>query len=254
LAQVAASGGPARRPRCAPGPPRAMPRSDSPRRFRGGGPQARARLLALSLLALLAAPALEAAVGFAVQPFGSAGQAPSRAAGLASPAVRPARAGAKTALHAAKKKAAPKKKAAAKKEEPAEEPEEAAGFNAGDRVSAKWHEDRQWYPALVLYQKDDDTYDVSFDEPTEPEQISSVQEIKLIKRGDKGAEEMHEVPLKVGDLVWGWWMDERKWYNAKLEGIEKDGKLKIRWDEHEPDEPEVEVKPRHEVKLRKRKW
>jgi len=231
------------------GPPSAMPRSDAPRRLR-------LRLPGLAVLAVLAAPALEASVGFAVHPFGNAGPAPSGAAAgrLASPGLQPAGARAAIVRHAAKKAAAKKKAPAKKKEAAVEEPEEIKGFNPGDRVSAKWHEDRQWYPAMVLYQKSEDTWDVSFDEPTEPEQISSVQEIKLIERTKEPMEEMHEVPLKVGDKVWGWWMDDRKWYDATLESIEEDGKLKIKWNEPDEDGPEIEAKPRHEVKLRKRKW
>merc|ERR1712060_748400 len=72
-------------------------------------------------------------------------------------------------------------------------------YFAGDRANAKFHADNQWYPGIILYKKDEGVWDISWDEPDESEQITSVTQVKLLKRGKGGMEDIPNVPLKKGD-------------------------------------------------------
>jgi len=171
----------------------------------------------------------------------------------------------------AKKKAATRKK----KAEPDPEPEEAEekpankkvaakaepkddrdpkGFYPGDRVSAKYHKDAQWYEAVVLYQKDDGVWDISWDEPDEGEQITSVSNIKLVKRGPVGHPELENVPLAPGDKVWALFLEDQNWYEAVLLKMpEADGgKYTVRWDDPDGCPPTAQLE-RHDIKLKLRK-
>jgi len=171
-----------------------------------------------------------------------------------------------------KKKAATKKKAAAVAEEEEEEAEPAPkttkaaakkavkddrdpdDFYPGDRVSAWYHKDKAWYEAILLYKKEDGVWDVSWDEPDEGEQITSVERVKLVKRGPVGHPEIEGVPIAVGDQVLALFLEDKKWYPALLtkEPKEEGGKYTIKWDDPDGMEPTDEL-VRHDIKLKLRK-
>jgi len=176
---------------------------------------------------------------------------------------------AKTAVEPKKEQKAPEPKPEpAKLEKKQEEVEEEAAddgnaFRPGDYVKARYHKDNSVTEAIILYRKggregaDQEIYDVSWDEPEEGEQITSVlvNRIQLIRRGKKGTPEFDNVPLKPGDLLWALYLEDQKWYDAVLEKIDESGKTPmytVKWDDPDPDTHSTLV--RRDVKLRLRKW
>jgi len=182
---------------------------------------------------------------------------------------------------AAPKKPAPAPKAeaesvpaAAKKPVPAQKPEAASApaaakspapaprsevddgnYYPGDKVMSRYHRDNGMYESMILYKKTDEIYDVSWDEPDEGEQISSVtiRDIKLVKRGPPGQEKIPNVPLKVGDKVLALFLSDQKFYGADLTKISDDKKLyTVKWDDPDGAAPTADLE-RHDVKLKLRK-
>jgi len=215
----------------------------------------------LALVAVVA-PLLHAALSFSAQLLRPV---PSSFGLRRAPAARVREA--KTQVWAAKK-AATKKKAAAKEDEEEAKPAKKAAkkaakddrdpddFYPGDRVSAKYHKDKEWYEALVLYKKEEGVWDISWDEPDENEQITSVEpeQIKLVKRGPVDHPELEKVPIAVGDQVTALFLEDKKWYPGKLtkEPEKEGGKYTVKWDDPDGAPPTAELE-RHDIKLKLRK-
>mmetsp|Transcript_17813 Transcript_17813/g.49407 ORF Transcript_17813/g.49407 Transcript_17813/m.49407 type:complete len:259 (-) Transcript_17813:98-874(-) len=238
---------------------------------------------------LLAASAVAAALLWQVATFCSSPSLTSRTGRSNSKVVRlaaakkpaPAKKAEAESAPAAPKKPAPAPKAeaesvpaAAKKPVPAQKPEAASApaaakspapaprsevddgnYYPGDKVMSRYHRDNGMYESMILYKKTDEIYDVSWDEPDEGEQISSVtiRDIKLVKRGPPGQEKIPNVPLKVGDKVLALFLSDQKFYGADLTKISDDKKLyTVKWDDPDGAAPTADLE-RHDVKLKLRK-
>jgi len=156
----------------------------------------------------------------------------------------------------AQKAAAETAPAAAKSPAPAPRSEVDDGnYYPGDKVMSRYHRDNGMYESMILYKKTDEIYDVSWDEPDEGEQISSVtiRDIKLVKRGPPGQEKIPNVPLKVGDKVLALFLSDQKFYGADLTKISDDKKMyTVKWDDPDGAAPTADLE-RHDVKLKLRK-
>merc|ERR1712203_916240 len=90
----------------------------------------------------------------------------------------------------------------------------------------------------------------------ESEQITSVTQVKLLKRGKEGMEDIPNVPLKKGDIALALFPEDKKFYRAKIEKVDGDGtagKVTIKWDDPDGFEP-VQALPRDHIKLVKRQF
>jgi len=238
---------------------------------------------------LLAASVVAAALLWQVATFCSSPSLTSRTGRSNSKVVRlaaakkpaPAKKAEAESAPAAPKKPAPAPKAeaesvpaAAKKPVPAQKPEaesapaaakspasaprsevDDGNYYPGDKVMSRYHRDNGMYESMILYKKTDEIYDVSWDEPDEGEQISSVtiRDIKLVKRGPPGQEKIPNVPLKVGDKVLAMFLSDQKFYGADLTKISDDKKLyTVKWDDPDGAAPTADLE-RHDVKLKLRK-
>mmetsp|Transcript_126336 Transcript_126336/g.404462 ORF Transcript_126336/g.404462 Transcript_126336/m.404462 type:complete len:222 (-) Transcript_126336:11-676(-) len=135
-----------------------------------------------------------------------------------------------------------------------DEDDNETSLRPGDRVSARFHKDGLLYEGIILYQKREDVYDISWDEPDESEQITSVhiRDIALLERGTPGQEKYSSVPLKAGDKVWALFLEEKQFYDATLISVSDDEKaFVVKWDDPTGGQPTSELK-RRDVKLRER--
>ena len=74
-------------------------------------------------------------------------------------------------------------------------PEYARAFNKNDRVKVLNEEERNWYPAIILYKHEDNTYDIMYDDNTIQKNVSESN----IKHIDEGMGNKRQ--FNVGELV-----------------------------------------------------